>query len=425
MSIGLIDKYRSYLKSSFYYLLASFMSAIIGVVIFPFQSQYMNHEDFAIVGYFTSFSQLLGPIVNFSLISYYSRNYFQIKDTERDGVLNVVLWGLNLWGIISTVLLCVSFYFFLEYSNTNFTFWPYAVIALLPYYFNNFYTIYQVKCRMERQAKKFFYFTSVHTILVPIFTVLFVIIFRMGAEGKLIALLMPTLIMGIYAFKRLYNTELPKWNKSILSKAFHFGWPLSLSTMLWYFAGGVDRYFLASVNDTYNLGLYNIGLQISGYMAIFITVLMQTFEPDIYKAIADNNQKRIWKLGLLIVASNAIINMLFILICPYVIDLLTYHKFTASAEFTQIVTLKNVSISLYFVINTIIIGYGYTKSSLMIRAISAIICYFMYKLLIDNYGFYGAAYGQVLSFVIMTLVAIVFLFFLSYKKKKVQCSNMK
>lgn len=418
MSVSLNQKYKGYLKSSFFYLLASFLSAIIGIVIFPFQSQYMSHEDFAIVGYFTSFNQLLGPIVNFSLISYYSRNYFQIKESERVKVLNVVLWGLNIWGIVSTLLIVVFFYLFLSYSNNQFAFWPFAVVALLPYYFNNFYSIYQVKCRMERKAKKFFYFTTAHTIFVPLFTILFVIMLKMGALGKLLSLLMPTAIMGVYAFKKMYKQYLPKCNRNIFLKAFHFGWPLSLSTMLWYFAGGIDRYFLASINDNYNLGLYNIGLQISGYMAIFITVLMQTFEPDIYKAIADNNRKKIVKIGSLIVTVNSVINIVFVFVCPYIIDLLTYHKFTEASQFTQITTLKNISISFYYVINTIIIGYGFTKSSLMIRAISAVLCFLMYKILINTNGFYGAAYGQVLSFIIMSLVALVFFFVLDKKKCK-------
>ena len=54
------------------------------------------------------------------------------------------------------------------------------------------------------------------------------------------------------------------------------------------------------------------------------------------------------------------------------------------------------------------IGYGYTKSQLLIFIIGGRLSTVLYKVLIDAYGFYGAAWGQVFSFVIMALITVSF-----------------
>lgn len=57
----------------------------------------------------------------------------------------------------------------------------------------------------------------------------------------------------------------------------------------------------------------------------------------------------------------------------------------------------------------IIVGFGYTKQELIIRIFGAIISVLLYKYLVAHNQFVGAAWGQVLSFVIMSIFGLVLL----------------
>jgi O-antigen/teichoic acid export membrane protein len=215
---------------------------------------------------------------------------------------------------------------------------------------------------------------------------------------------------------KLYNRL--QFNWTVFKDALKFGWPLALSSVLWYFLSGVDSAMLEKLNDSYTFGFYAVGIQISGFLAVFYTAIAQTFEPDIYKAISENNRNKTLKIIGGIISLNAIPNILFVLFAPFIVKLLTYDRYTDASTFARILALKNISTTFYYSAITVIVGYSYTKSELVIRSIGALLCILMFKYLISKFGFYGAAWGQVLSFVIMTIIAGLFILYKIKNSKK-------
>jgi O-antigen/teichoic acid export membrane protein len=142
---------------------------------------------------------------------------------------------------------------------------------------------------------------------------------------------------------------------------------------------------------------------------MFYTAISQTFEPDIYKSIAENNKKRMTKITLGIILINAIPILFFIVFATPLTDFLTGGRYTAAANFAQILSLKNITTSFYYSVITIIVGFGFTKAELAIRVFGSIICILMYKILINNFGFWGAAWGQTISFLLMAIFGLIFI----------------
>ena len=408
-------KYKIYFKSTFLYLFASLFTAAIGILINPMMAKNLSPHDYAILGYFSSFNIIVLPILNFSLISYYLRNYYIIPESRRSIVSDTILIALLIYGFAALIVLCSVFYLFWKWNNISFPFFPYALLTFTPVFLNNFLLLFQVNCRLKREAGKYSKVTIFSAVLNTIFAIFLVIIYKYGATGRLLATLSASSIIGVFCFIKLFGKFQFDWD--VIKDAVKFGWPLSISAILWYFLSGVDRAMLEKLNDTYTFGFYNVGFQITGYFSIFYTSIEQTFEPDIFKAIAENKIKKLTKILGGIISLNAIPNILFIIFAPLIISLLTYNRYTDSARFSQILALKNITVTIYYSIVTVIIGYGFTKTELFIRLIGAVFCIFMYKILIDNFGFYGAAWGQAISFIIMACIAGLFLFSL-YKQGK-------
>jgi len=307
------------------------------------------------------------------------------------------------------------FYYYCQWCQISFPYYPYALLTFSSIYFSNFASLYLVNCRLKREAGRYSSMTIINTLFGATLAILLVVIYKYGATGRLLAVLLASMVTAAYCFNQLLGKI--QFDFSVIKDAFRFGWPLSLSAMLWYFLSGVDRVMLEKLNDTNALGYYNVGIQIAGYFAIFYTVIAQTFEPDIYKAIAENKKAKLVKIITGIVLLNALPNIVFIIFSQKIIGLLTCNRYIDSSEYAQIMALKNISVSFYYSVFNIIVGYGFTKAELVIRVIGSILCVLMFKQLILKYGFYGAAWGQVLSFVIITVISLSCLAYIKFFRK--------
>jgi len=407
-----IERYKLYIKSASLYLIATVVTSAVKVLINPLMAANLSHEDYAIIGYFGSFSQLILPILNFSVVTYYMRNYYLLDESKRDGVGNTIVVSLFGIGLVSSIFVLSALYIYFKLSNVQFPFWPFAFYTVFQVVFNNFLTLLQVNYRLKREAKKFAIISIFSAAIWLVTAILLVVVFKLGANGSMAANLTVAILLGIYSIKKML-TRL-EFDYAIFKDALKFCWPLALSSILWYFLSGVDRLMLEKLDDNNTFALYNIGVTISGFLAMFYMAIAQTFEPDIYKAISDKKLKKLLTIIVGIVIINAIPVIVFILFSKPLTSLLTAGRYTDAAPFASIISLKNITTSFYYSVIAVIVGFGFTKEEFGLRAVGAIVCVVMFNALIGKYGFYGAAWGQVFSFLIMSIFGM---FFLLYKIK--------
>ncbi len=413
--ISRLSNLRIQSKSLSFYLLSAVLSSIIGILLNPFLASNLSYTDYAIIGYFTSFNLLVLPIVSFSLLSYYSRNYFIIEEKDRQSVLNTLLISQILIGTVGLVITLIGIYIFFQTAKVGFDFYPYAILCYIPVFFNCFYNFLLVERKMQKKASSYFKISLFFVLTTALFSILLVVIIKGGATGRFWSILIPSVAFGIYSIWKLLSGL--TFSKEVFKKAMSFGWPISLSAILYYFLSGVDRAFLEPLNDNLNFGLYNVAMQIISYLFVFYTAISNTFEPDIYKSIAENNKKRLFRIFSGIVLLNAIPVIIFILLVNPIVDVLTFGRYTASSRFAQILALRNIPMAFCFLISNIIIGYGYPIMELTNRLIGAIFSIIIFKILIGRYGFYGAAWGHTITFVFMSLVSLTFIVYKLYIKR--------
>lgn len=382
----------------------------------PFLAANLSPKDYAIIGYFTSFSTLISFIISFSFLSYYSRNYYKIKENERQLVLNTLIISQVFLGFVALILVFTGFYFYMQIAKVNFPFFPFAILCFIPVFFNSFYNYLLVEKRMTRQALSYFKITILNTISIALFAILFVVILKNGAIGRFWSILIPAVGMGIFSIFKLVSKI--QYSLKILKDAINFGWPISLSAVLYYFMSGIDIAMLEQLNDQTTLGIYNVAVQITSYLFVFYSAIVQTFEPDIYKAIAEDHQKKLIQIIVGIVILNAIPTVLFIILAHPVVSILTYGRYVASTQFAQILAVKNIPLAFCFLSSNVIIGYGYPKIELMNRALGAFLSVIIFKILINKYGFWGAAWGQSFALILMTIISSSFILYKFLTRKK-------
>lgn len=415
-----MNKYFALLKNNIFriknlslYLLASIVSGILSVLFNPFLAANLSSLDYSIIGYYSSFSPLFTPILNFSLISFYVRKYFKIPEDKRQLTLDTIITTLLIWGAISTLFILALFFTYCRIAKVELPFFPFAMMSVFQLFFNNFLLLYQVECRMRREAKRYFKITMSASLITILLSIILVIIFKFGAIGRMSALLLSSACIGLFAIKKLRSKF--RVDKSILKEAVSFGWPVSCSYIIQYFLLGIDLALLEPLNDVVNMGLYSIAITLTGYLSVFYTALAQTFEPDTYKAVAQYNYKKLVKIVALISSLLIFIIIIFVVFAKPVIAILTANRYTEAYHFARILSIGIIATYLMVAIEGIINAFGFTKIGLINKIISSAIAVTAYYYLIKTQGFFGAALGRVFAPFTVFLISAVSLFLLRNK----------
>jgi len=415
--IELLKNNISRLKNVSLYFSASLIQGLISLAINPLIAMNMSYYDYALTGFYTSFNSLILPLLNLMFGQYFNRHYFKLNSEEERNDLAAKLVSTRLiFNLFEIVFILMVFHMYAKIQNIEFPVYPYAIITFSTIIFNNIYDFYLLKLKMSKKANSFFKMSLINTALLSGLSLLLVVGFKLGALGKLGASLFTSVILFTYLLPRL--TKKIIIDRKIFIDAFKFTWPLIIAGSLGYFFTGVDRAFLLTLDDTVQLGLYNVAVSISGYMMMFQSSLNNTFQPDIFEAVIKKDKKKI----IIILGGINLLNLipiaLFIIAAPFIIKILTAGRFTEAYKYARILSLSNVTAGIYYAISNVIIAHGYPNITLLAKIIGSIINIFLFKFLISNFEFYGAAWGQVLSFLGMIIVCLIMLYI--KKKKKIK-----
>lgn len=404
-----MQRLSKYIGSSALYFFSAFFGPVVGIAINPLLAQNLSHEDYAIIGYFTSFQSLLIPLVGFNLATYFVRNYYNTAESDRARFVDTLLVGQLMVGAGGVLMFGLLFYCYFNFSEKLFDFLPYSVYAFVQVYFSLFGSFYLAKLRIERNARAYAAVSLLSSFVGILLTLFFVVIQKQGAEGKLFSAFLAAMVFAGFAFRMSLSKFQFDWR--VFVAALRFCLPLTVSALFWYFLTGVDKALLERLNDTREFGTYVVAGQIAGYMAIFYTAINTVLEADIYKAIADKDYSRTKRLIFQAFGVIVVVNFLYILLAPYVVGMLTADRYLESVRYSQIFAIQNIAMASYYLAIKLFVGHGYLAEELGVRVVGAGLTFCMFYYLVARFGFVGAAWGQVASFFLMTTLSVMVLYF--------------
>ncbi len=402
--MSIISKYANQAKNVSWYLGSSLIIALLGVAANPIFAKFLSYYDYSIIGYLTSFSSIYLALSHFCFYSYYARAYFFTDENKRESLCNTLLCGLLGVGAVIYVTFLLGLYIFWIKTNVSLPFFPFALLYFLQQSLANIISFYLVKLKVQRKAKAYAILSLTNGIVCLGLELVFVAALKMGALGKFTGLLLATSIIAIICFKRCLTKF--EFDKGIFKNAFSFCYPLVFSSLLFYFFNGYDRFLLEKYNDTYQYGLYSVGLQMANYMSIMLTSMLNTFEPDIYQSIANKNLKRALKYIGLVIGVVGIMNLLFISFAPFIIGILTANRYVEASIYARIFAVANIATAGYYLVMRLFIAYGKTKYELLSRTLGAVSAVLIFNYMTSKYGFVGGAWGQVVALMFVTLVSV-------------------
>lgn len=382
----------------------------------------MSPEDYAVVGYYSSFSTLLSPLIMFYMLHYYTKCYFEVDDEGRKRLRAMLVQSLIWFSGLITLCCLIGLFGYISIFNkdSSIPFYPYALLSIGALPITGVYSLMLTDLRMSRASGRYLNISLTACFLTTSLTLLFVVVYKYGAFGKLLAPLIANIVFFIYACFYYRDSFKISYDKQSFMDMVKFCLPLTIAAMLGFFSNGYDRVFLERLGNNTELGYYSVGVSMAAYISVFQSAIGNTFQPDLFQAIAQRNRKQLAKVVVLLVGSTACIVAVFIVAAPLVVKILTAGRYMMSVKYTQIVALSTLTSAMYYTVSQITIALGKSKITLATKIITTLVSVMMFSVLINHYSYMGAAWGLVLSFLV-SLVINLLLLYLHTKTKNSLC----
>lgn len=396
-----VNKFKKQITNLSIYMLAAMIPMILSLLANPFIAKNLSPTDYAIVGYYTAFNTLFGPFVNFYLLHYYTKKFYELNADERLTLKSTIFKSLIYFSFVLAFVVFILLYIYTVFFNKNsqIPFLPYALLTVIYLPLTGIYTLNLTEYRMLRESKKFFNLSVVNGVLGVALAILFVVIFKWGADGRLWAMFLSAFIIFTYVLIKNKDLLKIKFDYNIFKTACKFCFPLVIASMLTFFSSGYDKVILERTGDITALGIYSVGAVIASYLHVFSTSINDTFQPDIFKSIAEKNMRKCFNYIIIKLSIMSFCVVCFIVLAPYIIDILTFGRYVNSTKFASILAISSITSMLYYSMSQVTVAMGYTTITLWNKIIGSVLSIASFGFLIPAYGATGAAWGVVLSYI--------------------------
>jgi len=176
------------------------------------------------------------------------------------------------------------------------------------------------------------------SILNFISSIILVVIFKHGAQGRVDAILATTVIYALLSICLLYKNKLIKLTvirKDYIADALSFGLPLVPHVVGIFFLSSLDRFFINKHLGISEAGIYMFAVQLSLGVAVVFDAINKAMITWLFSSLANNKVeqlKRVVKLTYLFFGVIFLFGCFSFVIGPWVVRLIGGHKFEEATE---------------------------------------------------------------------------------------------
>ena len=242
-----------------------------------------------------------------------------------------------------------------------------------------------------------------------------VVIYQMGAKGKLLSEFLVTLIYMVITMYLLLKDVKLNLDFSIIKTIFHYSVPLLPHIISGVLMGLVAKYFINLYHGLALTGIYNIAFLLSSIMSIIVMSINQVWSPVFYKMASENEKEanRVFvRLTTYYYCFIAFIGLMIIFFSKEFVLLFASKEYMSSIEVMPALTMAAFFNGLYFTVSSKIF---YVKSATKLLPLASIIGLLvnivMSWVLVPSMGMAGAAWATLAANAVIFMVT----FYLSQK----------
>lgn len=404
------------LKSSGIYSLVQILQKCIGLFLIPVYTSLLSPDEKGITDVITPIVAFLSIFYSLSLNSAVIRFYVDYKDDEKK---LKDFWGTCIsFVIINSLVLTTIIIVFKKILIMplvgEIKFYPYVFLGIISITFNPIYTIFQSTLQAKEESRKYASNNLLYFIVNLALNLIFIVGFRLGALGSLLALAITDTIFFIYTVRALLPKVTLKVNKEYLWQGLKYSLPLLPHTLSGWAVSMIDRLFINGIVSRAATSIYSTAAQFGNIINVLTSAINQAYVPWFFERMREKekNEDEIISMAETLTIVYCFMAMGMSLFGPEIFKLVVDERYYEGWKVIPFISFAFVFNGIYyFFVNPLF----YNKRGIKFIAIGtfsgALLNSILNILLIPYFGGVGAGIASLLSM----LISCILIYFISKK----------
>jgi O-antigen/teichoic acid export membrane protein len=390
--------------------IANVMTKAIGFFLIPVYTQYLTPQDYGIVEICASFSAFAIVFMRLGVPGSVLRFYFDYKDDESAFIdyITTIHRLLIASSIVIGLIMALLSVIFSESLLSGVLFVPFIALVLINSAFSANNDL-QKRLLQSKEDTAYMAKLNIATASLGIgITILFVVVFEMGALGLILSQSVTTFLFFVQSQFYLRKYVSGKFRPKMIVSSLKYGVALLPHHLFAVLAPFLSKGILNYKESLAALGIYSLALRFMQPLDIIYDIFNKSFAP-IYFSLRKNKEDQkirsvyisVWYIAIFIFASAA-------LILPTIIPLITPQRFHESSNLIPILTLGFMGQIAYMFFLQERFYDKKTKFVSIITGLGLAVNLTVTALTVNQFGVYSIAVAYSSGFITWAITAYLF-----------------
>lgn len=392
------------------YTVASFINKGVMFSIIPFLTNVISTEQNGILSLYGIFVMFIIPFILMGFSNSIMIEYSRLDEAEYRQFFSSSL-ALSTLSFILILLLFLSFGHLITFMVGA----PYRLLlfGILYAYCNIYFEAILAYNRTIQKPFVYFWLSILKNLLEVSLIVWLVIGLRKGVEGKVVSSLVVVACVFLFALYYFNKNSLLTWNikRKYINSEFRFGISQVFFQLNLFILASTDKFMINHIlHNTAGLGVYFVANQFAFIINVIVTSFFLSYQPQLYTYLSNltlENKYRLVKVKYLFAG--------FLLICTLGLCFLTpvfYHLFIKNLSYHGGISFVawNAFAFFFWGLYALFLGYLYyfrkNRIVIIFSILSSVVCVSINYLFISHFGIIGAAYADLLTYIILFLAMV-------------------
>lgn len=403
--IQISTEIRKQIFKFFKYYVFTIIEAGIGFYTIYYLTTKILPEEFGMIGIFASLLFFMPSILTFSSNSLQAIQIIDLSEKEYFLFRNKFI----------SFTIIVSFFLFLTIIPFAFFFKEYCFViisAVIVGVLQTFSIIHSTELIQNGKAIKYGYLTSGTTFLTLISTIIFLSFFDLDWKFRIVAIILSEFFIFIIRYFLVSDIAKSfKFDVDIVQFKYFitYGYPLMIAVIAGWILNQSDRYFILYFFDIKVVGLYAAAAAIAKVINMINQTMLKVVMPSIYKLLKlKKGRKRLLKVQIIYAIFILLLSAFICLLIYYVGDYILGEKYLEAINIIYIFIFSKAFFGIYSMNSLVIDYFKKTKIKLLLTLVSSFLIIILSLTFIPFFGIHGPAYAGLISFILLTIMAIYF-----------------
>ena len=395
-----MSREKTLFKNTLIITIGKVCTQLITFFLLPLYTAILSTEEYGTVDLLNTLVSLLLPIVTFQVEQAVFRNLIDNRENE-DEKKKIISTGIFSVILQCIIYICIFFLISPFFENQYKYFLATNVIAYI------FASLTQQMARGLGKNTHFAIGSFLSAFTTIIFNLLFLVVFKFGAYGMLMANMLGQIICTIYniiSLKLYKYISISEFKKAILMKLWKYSLPLIPNAISWWVFNASDRVVVSGILGVAQNGILSAAHKFSSVFITLYNIFNLSWTEMVSLHIGDSDAKEFLnKMTNMMLRFFTAMAVGIIACMPFVYPIMINEKFSDGYNLVPIMMLGCIFNVVVGLISTIYVAKKNTKAIANTSIVSAVINITVNLCLIKFIGLYASTIANLTAYFVMSV----------------------